>query len=144
MSLFATPVTKTGTDVLREALRIRLKKGSPAQLSLDVGVGVAALENWAAGSGRLPDDVMGKIAKWLFGDNVSFDAARNLLVRKKPTMLRSTAPPPKAPVRPPPRAPAAGWPGRRSHRRHSRAPSPKAGPPNRDLALWHRSPSRQF
>ena len=59
----ATPMTQTGTDVLREALRARIHKGYAGLLARDLGIGVAALDEFAHGKGKLPDAIMSALAK---------------------------------------------------------------------------------
>jgi len=117
----------TGTDVLREALRIKFRHGPSvtANLARDLNVGVGALEAWASGSGQLPVAALNTITKRIFGDTASFDAERNLLVREKREAIpmgitppRWTPPPkpipppepPRAKVQPPPPLPPKpGW-----------------------------------
>jgi hypothetical protein len=99
-----TPMTTTtGSDILREATRIRIKKGHAAPLARDLKIGTAALETFATGGARLPDAIMTALAKDLLGSNVEFDAERNLLKRAEPvTTPMGIRPPPyqrTAPVR---------------------------------------------
>jgi hypothetical protein len=90
-----TPMTQTGTGVLREAVRIRIKKGHAGLLARDFSIGTATLEAFATGGAKLPDAIMDAAAKYFFGSNCSFDAERNLLKRAKPVSTSiGIAPPP--------------------------------------------------
>jgi hypothetical protein len=91
----ATPMTPTGTDVLREALRIRTKKGHTGSLARDLNIGIAALDEFAHGKGKLPDAIMSALAQHIFGSNVTFDAEQNLLKRAKPASIPAAVPPPR-------------------------------------------------
>ena len=105
----AAPMT-TGTDVLREALRVRIRKGSAALLARDLGAGTATLDEFAHGRGTLPLAIMNTLAKNLFGDSCSFDAQRDLLTRTKQVATPiGTAPPRFVPKAPPVLGPSA-WP----------------------------------
>src|SRR5512133_55816 len=90
MNLFkskdATPPTMTGEEVLREALRVRFKRG-PVVVGIfarELGVGVGALEDFANGKvATLSAQTLDAVAKFIFGDNAGYDAERNLLTRVK-------------------------------------------------------------
>ena len=102
-----TTETKTGIDVLREALRVRFKRG-PIVVGIfarELGIGVGTLEDFANNrAATLPAQTLDAAAKFVFGDNVSFDAERNLLRRTKQP---STGCPGRTPGRPA-RQPAHG------------------------------------
>jgi hypothetical protein len=123
----AAPMTKSGSDVLRAATRARNKGAAFALLARDLDIGIAALDAFARGEGTLPDAIMSALAKHIFGDNVTFDAARNLLVRAKrvpipagllppryvppPRPVSAPSPPPIRSDKPPPVQPKGrpGW-----------------------------------
>lgn len=60
---------------------MRLKKGHAGPIARDHNIGIAAIEEFVYGKGKLTDATMTAMAKEIFGDNCSFDAERNLLVR---------------------------------------------------------------
>lgn len=80
MTLETTP-TKSGSDIMHEALRFRIEKGHVAPLARNLGITSAALEQFAYGEGKLPDETMTALAKDLFGSNAFFDSGANLLRR---------------------------------------------------------------
>ena len=62
----------TGTEFLRAALRARTRKGHYLSiLARELSISVLALESFATGSGRLPDDLMIKLAKDMFPHSIS-------------------------------------------------------------------------
>ena len=81
-----TTETKTGTDVLRAALRARAHKGSYLSiLARELNIGLGALDEWIReGKGGFQPEILDAMAKDIFGKNAGFDAERNLLVRKPP------------------------------------------------------------
>ena len=116
----------TGIDVLRGALLARAPKGAFLPImARELNVGLAALQEWMHGKGRLSPETLNAMARYVFGDNAGFDAERNVLVRAKPvtTPLGNPPPPYKAPAKiyplhppardasckPPPKARRAGW-----------------------------------
>lgn len=96
--------TVTGTDVLRSALRARIKHGHAAPLARDLNIGTASLDEFAHGKAKLPDTVMTALAKEFFGPNCWFDRELNLLVRAKQAVkpMHRIEPPPVRRAPPPP------------------------------------------
>jgi hypothetical protein len=86
------PMT-TGTEALRERIRVHFKKYNGANLARDLNIGQAALDAFAHTNGKLPDAVLDGIAKRFFGDNCSFDAERNLLKNNSPPPVLMPSPP---------------------------------------------------
>ena len=92
-----TPMeTKTGTDVVRECLRVRFNTGGPAVVGIfarELSIGVGTLEDFAnIRAATLPAATLDAAAKLALGDNVSFDPERNLLKRAKQPSTRLPGP----------------------------------------------------
>jgi hypothetical protein len=92
------PETQTGTTTLRLALRARLHKGGIGIMSRDLGTSIASLEAFATSNAKLPAETMNKLAKYIFGETASFDAASDRLRRAKPqAQPMGIVPPPVVP-----------------------------------------------
>jgi hypothetical protein len=79
--------------VLRETLFARAFKGHLSYLARDLGVGVAALDSFSRGEGKLPPEILQALAKEFFG--AEYDPTLDLLRhanRQAPT-LRGVRPP---------------------------------------------------
>ena len=63
----------------------------------------------AHGAGRLPAPTMDLLAKFIFGDNASFDGEQNLLIRAKNEPIPLPPAPPRLPKTAPILGPS-GWP----------------------------------
>jgi hypothetical protein len=72
----------TGSDVLKATTRARIRYGGGASLARDLHVGLAALEEFATGAGKLTDATMDKLANELF-PGASYDAQSDLLVPRR-------------------------------------------------------------
>jgi hypothetical protein len=70
---------KTGTDALKQALRVRLKKGHQARLSRDLNVAMMSLGEFAFGDALLPVDVMRALARELWEGHAEYDAEADML-----------------------------------------------------------------
>jgi len=86
---------KTGTDVLRETLRVRCFKGDLVLIAKNRGLGVAVLDGFLRGTGSLPPDILQKMAQEFWGDSARYDAERDVLyrVRQEPKVFAPAKPP---------------------------------------------------
>jgi hypothetical protein len=71
-------------DLIRQALRARAFKGELALIAKNYGLGVSALDDWTRGTGRLPPDILQKMAQEFWGDSTRYDSERDLLYRIRP------------------------------------------------------------
>jgi hypothetical protein len=92
----------TGTDVLRGALYARLHKGALPLLARDLNVGIARLEDFARGQGKLPPEILASLAKEFFNADYNSAADRLQSVTKQPPQLMGIAPEPFDPKAHPP------------------------------------------
>jgi len=80
-----TEIEKTGTDVLREAARIRVKTMRYAGLARDLGIAAETLVAFSENKLTPPPQILSALAKELWGGHVVFDPVTDL--------LRTLAPP---------------------------------------------------
>lgn len=75
----------TGEMILRDAVKARLSRGPAAAVAIaqSCKVGVDSINNFAAGKAGLPVAALQLAAREIFGGNVDYDAAANLLNRRK-------------------------------------------------------------
>jgi hypothetical protein len=126
----------SGEAALREAVRIKLKRG-PAHASVLArsvpDIGLLALQEWANnGRGKLTPSVMSNLAKELFGSNCHYDATCDLLVRAEPkiTPLCTAYPTPYVPTG----APLLRYP---EHDLAPRPVKPEPTKPPQPKSGWH-------
>jgi len=102
--------SKTGVDVIREALRQRAMKGSLAFISRDLSIPVNSLNDFTFQGADLPAEQLQQLAGHLFGGAATYDVVSRLLRssnRAEPTVL-SVRPDPAEPKPPVDTAPRRG------------------------------------
>jgi hypothetical protein len=84
----------TGSEIIRQTLYARAFKGHLSYLARDLGVGVAALDSFSRGEGKLPPEILQALAKEFFG--AEFDPALDRLRsanRQEPRAIGPGPPP---------------------------------------------------
>ena len=86
----------SGTDIIREAVRVRMVKGHLGTLARDLSVSVDALEAFVAGKRTLPPDILRALTTELLS-HAEYDASCDRLRpanKQKPTPAYGVTPPP--------------------------------------------------
>ena len=118
----------TGTDVIREALRVRNRKSNLIAIARDIQVSPHLLDSFIERKASLSPDILRKLTTELWGGQAEFDAELNLLrsANKTPPMSMGSRPPrcerkpvdhpgytmgpqPVKPERPKAKTPRPGW-----------------------------------
>ena len=119
-------MSKTGTDVIREATRLRRNN---AVIAKHLQVSQLVLEQFIASERQLPKEAMQTLTEYLFGDHMLFDPETNLMRTKTPPTLPTAIHPPVA----------ALGPKLRSHNPIDYAPLPD-GPQSPPMSTAYRKP----